>query len=90
MPSKERFQTRPIWACLQTLSFKSNFAFRSGQQPKPQIWCFGFLVGVLTDIAIEPPKPGGFKRGFLASLAEKMPLFGGAFYGHGKPCLYGV
>jgi hypothetical protein len=46
-----------------------------------QILCFGFLVGVLTDVAIEPPKPGGFKRGFLASLAEEMPLFGGAFYG---------
>jgi hypothetical protein len=44
MPSKERFQTRPIWACLQTLSFKSNFAFRDGQQPKPQICWFGFYI----------------------------------------------
>jgi len=25
MPSKERFQARPMWACLQTLSFESKF-----------------------------------------------------------------
>jgi hypothetical protein len=49
MPLKERFQTRPNWACLQTLSFKPNIAFRDGQQPKPQICCLFFLVWFLAD-----------------------------------------
>lgn len=37
MPSKERFQTRPAWACLQRCLLSQNYQFWIGQQPKPQI-----------------------------------------------------
>jgi hypothetical protein len=33
-----------------------------------QIYWLGFLVVCLTDDLIEPPKPGGFKRGFARAM----------------------
>jgi hypothetical protein len=34
MPSKERFQTRPMGRAFKTLSLSRNFPFRYGQKPK--------------------------------------------------------
>ena len=66
MPSKERFQTRPMGRAFKRCLFSRDFLFRGRQQPKLRKLDVVFFSGrcFLADAAIEPPMLGAFKRGF--------------------------
>ena len=49
MPLQERFRARPMWACLEPCPVSQNYQFWIGQQPKPQICCFGVSTCVFSE-----------------------------------------